>query len=92
MFVNTTNGQLDLSHGAVATALAKAAGPDLQSECKTKAPVAVGDLAITGAGNLPCRYVFHTVAPEYDKPGGGAEKVTQCNHNMYTIVQVTFHC
>lgn len=56
-------------------ALAKAAGPELQAECDKKPQVAVGDIAVTGAGRLPCRYVFHTVTPSYDKPGGKAEKV-----------------
>ena len=76
MYVNTTNCNLDLSQGAVATALAKAAGPTLQAECNKKAPVSVGNYAVTGAGKLPCRNVLHVVAPNYDGPGGQAEKVS----------------
>ena len=73
MYVNTTNPNLDLSFGEVAQALSKAAGPTLQAECTKKAPISAGDIAVTGGGNLQCRYVFHTVAAsQYDQQ---AEKV-----------------
>ena len=75
MHVNSTNKNLDLSMGALAPAVLKAAGPSLQAECNEKAPVLDGDVAITGAGKLPSRYVFHTVVPTHDGPGGKAEKV-----------------
>ena len=65
MYVNTTNGDLNLSNGGVAEALSKAAGPALQEECKKKAPISVGDIAVTGGGKLQCRYVLHTVAAQY---------------------------
>ena len=80
IYVNTTNTNLDLSQGAVAVALSKAAGPELQKECSKKAPVAVGEIAVTGAGKLPCHYVFHTVVSTYDKTGGKAVKVTEIYH------------
>ena len=75
MYINSTNHQLNLSQGAVAQALAKAAGPALQDECNKKAPIQDGEIAVTGAGKLPCRHVFHVVAPKYDGAGGKAEKV-----------------
>lgn len=65
--MNTTNPNLDLSQGAVARALLKAGGPSLQQECGNIAPIAVGDVAVTGPGKLPCRYVLHTVLPAYKK-------------------------
>ena len=65
MYVNTTNGDLNLSNGGVAEALSKAAGPALQEECKKKAPISVGDIAVTGGGKLQCQYVLHTVAAQY---------------------------
>lgn len=74
-YVNSTNTKLDLAHGAVAKALAKAAGPTLQSECTALAPVQVGSVTVTGAGDLDCRHILHVVAPNYDRPGGQAEKV-----------------
>lgn len=73
-YVNSTNTNLNLSHGAVSHALLKAGGQSLQDECTQKAPVNVGDVVVTGPGNLPCRQVLHTVIPGF-KPGGQAEKV-----------------
>ena len=75
VYVNTTNTKLDLSSGAVSQALLKAGGPDLQAECKKKAPISVGDVAVTGGGKLECLHIFHVVIPSYDGPGGQAEKV-----------------
>ena len=75
MYVNTTNVDLNLSQGAVAQALSKAAGPALQAECTKKAPISVGDIAVTGGGRLPCRYVLHTVAAQYPRREKQAEKV-----------------
>ena len=77
MYVNTTNGNLDLSQGAVSIALLKAAGKSLQQECKKAAPIKVGDVAFTSSGNIPCHYIFHTVMPSYKKHSSEAEKV--CN-------------
>ena len=75
VYINSSNGNLDLTQGAVAQAMAKAAGPALQAECKKKAPIPAGGVAVTGAGELTCRYVFHVNAPSYDGAGGQAEKV-----------------
>ena len=77
MYVNTTNADLDLSQGPVARALSKAAGPALQAECTKKAPISVGDIAVTGGGRLQCRYVFHTVAGQYPHREKQAEKVRE---------------
>ena len=74
-YVNTTNTSLNLSQGAVAKALSKAAGPQLQAECKKKAPVAVGSVTVTQAFDLQAGYIFHTVCVTYE-PGGKAEKAS----------------
>ena len=75
MYVNTTNTKLSLAQGAVSKALLKAGGPDLQAECDKKAPISSGDVAVTGGGKMECRHIFHVVIPNYDGPGGQAEKV-----------------
>ena len=85
MYVNTTNEDLDLTQGAVAKALSQAAGPALQAECTNKARISVGSMAVTGSGNLPCRHVFHIVAPSYDGPGRNAEKVNFCANFCHHI-------
>lgn len=49
----------------MAKALLTAGGKSLQQECNDIAPIAVGDVAVTGPGKLPCQYVLHTVLPSY---------------------------
>ena len=75
MYVNTTNENLSLSTGAVSAMIIKAAGSKLQQECSKKAPVRLGDVAVTGPGDLKCKNIFHIVVCQYDGPGGKAEKV-----------------
>ncbi|XP_034548949.1 protein mono-ADP-ribosyltransferase PARP14-like isoform X2 [Notolabrus celidotus] len=66
--VNAANE--DLQHiGGLALALLKAAGPELQkisndhvSQCGKLRP---GDAIVTGACNLPCKYVVHAVGPRF---------------------------
>lgn len=64
--VNAAN--IHLAHGGgVAGALSRAAGPDLQRESDAwvaaHGPLRVGQAAVTGAGDLPCRWVVHTAGP-----------------------------
>ena len=39
------------------------AGPELDKECERIAPLGLGTAKITGAYNLPCKYVIHTSGP-----------------------------
>ena len=59
--VNAANNHLALGAG-VAGAIARRGGPSIQAECDRHGPVRVGEAAITGAGNLACRYVIHAAA------------------------------
>jgi len=56
--VNAANNDLILG-GGVAGAIARAGGPSIQAACDAHAPVAVGEAAITPAGDLPAKYVIH---------------------------------
>ena len=56
--VNAANNDLVLG-GGLAGAIARRGGPSIQAECDIHGPVAVGEAAITGAGNLPSRFVIH---------------------------------
>jgi len=62
--VNAANS--DLAHGGgLAGAIVRKGGQEIQAESWAKAPVAVGDAVVTGAGRLPCRHVIHAVGPRF---------------------------
>ncbi|CAF4536868.1 unnamed protein product, partial [Rotaria socialis] len=68
--VNGANGSLEHA-GGVAKAIAKAAGPALDQECKElisnngDLPIPVGRAVKTTAGNLPFKCVIHAISPHY---------------------------
>lgn len=67
--VNAANAWLKPG-GGVAGAIHRAAGPELEKECRKYAPIKVGQAVITKAYNLPNKYVIHCLGPRYgvDKP------------------------
>ena len=67
--VNAANAQLRIG-GGVAGAIHRAAGPQLEKECRPLAPIMPGEAVITKACNLPNHYVIHCLGPVFgiDKP------------------------
>jgi O-acetyl-ADP-ribose deacetylase (regulator of RNase III) len=66
--VNAANSALVLGAG-VAGAIRARGGPAIQAECDAHGPIAVGEAALTGAGELPARFVIHAASMP---PGGAA--------------------
>ncbi len=65
--VNAANTQLQLGAG-VAGAIRRKGGPTIQQECDRIGPVALGEAAVTGGGNLKARFVIHAAGMHL---GGG---------------------
>lgn len=62
--VNAANTELWLGSG-VAGAIARRAGPEVEREAVSKAPIKLGEAVATTAGNLPNRFVIHAAAMGY---------------------------
>lgn len=80
--VNAANSSL-LGGGGVDGAIHRRGGPAILEACKairaSQGGCATGEAVITTAGNLPARYVVHTVGPVWQ--GGGqyeAQLLTSC--------------
>ena len=58
---NAANNDLVLGAG-VAGAIRNRGGATIQQECDAKGPIRIGEAAITGAGELPARYVIHAAS------------------------------
>jgi O-acetyl-ADP-ribose deacetylase (regulator of RNase III) len=59
--VNAANNHLQLGAG-VAGAVRRAGGPAIQEECDRHGPIRVGEAALTGAGQMSCKWVIHAAA------------------------------
>ena len=60
--VNTTNEEM-VGYSGVDLAVHTLAGPELDVECETLAPLGLGEAKISGGYKLPCKYVIHTSGP-----------------------------
>lgn len=89
--VNAANPSL-MGGGGVDGAIHRAGGPTILEACKEivrrQGPCPTGEAVITSAGNLPAKYVIHTVGPIWHGGSGGeAEKLANCYRNSLRLAE-----
>jgi O-acetyl-ADP-ribose deacetylase (regulator of RNase III) len=82
--VNAANAQLRIG-GGVAGAIHRAAGEGLEEECRPLAPIQPGMAVVTGAHNLPNRYVIHCLGPVYGRDEPSDELLATCYRNALLL-------
>lgn len=84
--VNAANAWLR-SGGGVAGVIHRAAGPGLEAECRPLAPIAPGEAVITGAHQLPNRYVIHCLGPVYGRDEPSDQLLAACYRNALQLAE-----
>ncbi len=85
VIVNAANAWLRRG-GGVCGAIHRAAGPGLEEECLSLAtPIKPGQAVITGAHNLPNKYVIHCLGPVYGKDKPEDKLLADCYRNALML-------
>ncbi len=86
VIVNAANAFLRVG-GGVAGAIHRAAGPELEKEAITKAPIKPGQAVITKGYNLPNKYVIHVLGPVYDRDIPHDKLLANCYTNALELCE-----
>jgi O-acetyl-ADP-ribose deacetylase (regulator of RNase III) len=88
--VNAANSSL-LGGGGVDGAIHRAGGPQILEECRALRAshygkgLPTGDAVATTAGDLPARWVIHTVGPVYAAAEDRSELLAACHRNALRV-------
>jgi O-acetyl-ADP-ribose deacetylase (regulator of RNase III) len=85
--VNAANSGL-AGGGGVDGAIHRAGGSSIMEECRKLGGCPTGQAKITGAGNLPARFVIHAVGPVYNNgKSGEAELLASAYRNSLALAR-----
>ena len=84
--VNAANAELRTG-GGVAGAIHRAAGPGLEEECRSLAPIKPGQAVISGGQQLPNRFVIHCLGPVHGQAQDSDERLADCYRNAIALAE-----
>lgn len=88
--VNAANDRLN-NCGGVAEVISKAAGYEMEKECKEKlggwSKIMVSDNIVTKAGKLPCRWIIHAVGPRWGDYSDKEKALMDLYKTVFNILQ-----